>query len=140
MIGYDYLENGYSCAVFKENKLVFSSKESGIKPLLQIISTNTDVLGCKAFDKIVGRAAAMLYVYMGVAGVFANVMSEGAKEVLRANGVSVEYKTLAKKIINRKGDGICPMEAAVEGISTPEKALAAIEIKLTELKQNVKEN
>ncbi len=140
MSGFDYLNKGYSCVVFREEKIVFSSKDSGIKPLLQIIHESVDVFGCEAFDKIVGRAAALLYVYMGASRVCAEVMSEGAKAVFESSGVLFEYKTLAEKIINRNGDGICPMESAVIGINEPKKALIAIEKKIMELKQNVKEN
>ncbi len=140
MTGIEYLKNGYSCAVFRGDRLVFSSNERGIAPLLQIIHTNTDVSDCEAFDKIVGRAAALLYVYMGVSCVYADVMSKGASEVFKSNGVSFEYKTLTEKIINRRNDGICPMESAVSDITKPREALAAIERRLTELKENVKEN
>jgi len=33
-------------------------------------------------------------------------------------------------VVNRKGDGICPMEEAVEGIDDPSAAIAAIKEKL----------
>ncbi len=137
---FEYLKNGYSCVILSGEEIIFSSKESGIKPLLQIIHDKTDAFGCQAVDKIVGRAASLLYAYMGVSCVYAEIMSEGARDILSSNGISFEFKTLAKNIINRKGDGICPMESAVIGISEPEKALFAIENKITELRQNAKEN
>ena len=40
----------------------------------------------------------------------ADVMSEPALELLRSHGIIAEYGTLVDHIINRRGDGWCPME------------------------------
>ena len=64
--------------------------------------------GGYAADRIVGKAAALLYVMMGVKGVFAEVLSESALAVLNKHGVHAEYSVLTPNIINRAGDGLCP--------------------------------
>ena len=35
-------------------------------------------------------------------------------------------RTIAEHIVNRRGDGLCPMEIAASGITDPTEALAAV--------------
>lgn len=101
---------------------ILSSRERGIKPLIDIIESGEDVRGYVAADRIVGKAAALLYAYMGVSEVYAVVASESAATVCAQYGIKLAYSALTREIINRKGDGICPMEAAVRDIDEPEEA------------------
>jgi len=118
--------SNFTCVIKNGDRVVFSSDESGIKPLLRIIDGNIDVKGCCAYDKIVGKAAALLYAYMGVKEVHAEVMSYGAEEVFAQYRISHSATVRADKILNRSGDGICPMEEAVAWIFSPEEALFAV--------------
>ena len=77
-------------------------------------------------DKIVGRAAAFLYVKLGAAGVYAPVMSRGAKELLTEYNIPAEADELTENIRNRQNTGLCPMECAVSSCGSPEAAYAAI--------------
>ena len=52
---------------------------------------------------------------------------------LQKNGIYAEYGTLADNIINRKGDGICPFEAAVLEINDTDAAYEAIRAKMREM-------
>ncbi len=98
----------------------------GIAPLIELIESGKNFKGCFAADKIVGKAAALLYAHMGVAEVYAEVLSVAAEKVLLAYGINVSYSVLTDKIINRKGDGICPMEIAVADVNFPEEAFAVL--------------
>ena len=89
--------------------------------------------GFTAADKVVGKAAALLYALMGVSSLYASVISEGALTVCKSFGISVEYGALAQNIINRRGDGFCPMEQAVADISDPQTAFNAGKEKLKNL-------
>ncbi len=62
------------------------------------------------FDKIIGRAAAILLVYAGVKEVWTPTISRSGKAHLMKNEVKIGYKNLAECIKNRKGDDLCPME------------------------------
>ena len=53
--------------------------------------------------------------------------------VLQENGIDAQYGNLVPNIINRKGDGICPFEAAVMDITESQKAYAAIRQKMLEM-------
>mgnify|MGYP005948232421 CR=1 FL=1 len=94
----------------------------GIRPLLEIMKTRTAFSEFSVADKIVGKAAALLFVKMKVASVYGSVISEKAKEIFLRFNIPFSYQTLASMIINRKGDGMCPMEKAIENVSDPEEA------------------
>lgn len=111
----------------------FISEKRGVKPLLDWLDSGIDFNGFSAADKVVGNAAAFLYVLLGVREVYAYIISEAAINTLTENAIKIQYASSVKYIINRSGDGKCPMEASVEGITDPVKALCAVRQKLKEL-------
>lgn len=127
-------ENGYGCVLISEDEKIFSF-ERGIKPLLKLEEQDKDFGKFVAADKIVGRAAAFIYLKLGVMEVFAQVLSEGAKKLFEENGVKVYFDTLTPRIINRNGDGICPMEKAVENSVGSDDAISKIKETLVKLSQ-----
>jgi hypothetical protein len=68
-----------------------------------------------------------------VEAVFAGVMSQGAMDILRNHGIDATADKVAAYIINRSGDGRCPMELAVANITDPNDAPAAIQKMMTQL-------
>ncbi|MBR2937330.1 MAG: DUF1893 domain-containing protein [Oscillospiraceae bacterium] len=123
---------GYTC-VLTDGDVVFTSNQRGVKPLAQFLESGTAFTGFSAADKVVGRATAYLYALLGVKALYAQVVSQPAIAVLREHGIDVSYGKFVLNIINRKGDGICPFEAAVLEITDPQRAYAAIRQKMQEL-------
>ncbi len=120
------LQSGrYTCVLCKGDR-VHTSGKAGISPMLDLLDSHTDVRGFSAADKIVGKAAAMLFVLAGVGAVHAGVLSTSAAELLRAYAIPFTYDTLTDVIINRQGTGMCPMEQAVFRISDPQRAYFAV--------------
>lgn len=117
--------NDYTCVLCK-GKVTLTSAERGIRPLLNWLNDEYDVKGFSVVDRVVGKAAAFLYILLEVKEVYAGVMSEAAVELFAKYGIQFSYEVLAEEIINRKGDGICPMEQAVTGIDIPKQALRAV--------------
>lgn len=115
---------GFTCAIAKGDRL-FTSTLRGIRPLLDLIESGEDFSGGIAADKIVGRAAALLYARLGIAEVYAGVLGEGGLAVLREHN--------AERIINRAGTDICPMERASADISNPDEAFFALKKRADEL-------
>ena len=115
----------YTCVLTK-GETVYASTKSGISPMIGFIENGFDLNGFSAADKIVGKAAAMLFVLAGVKEVYAAVLSQKAQEVLTKYGVKCTCDTLAEAIINRAGDDLCPMEKAVADIEEPRAAFEAI--------------
>ena len=109
---------------------VYKSFKHGIAPLLSWIDQGINVKGFSAADQIVGKAAALLYVRMGVAEVYAQVASEPARQVLSGHNVLLQYEKTVPWITNRRGDGMCPMEQTVLDISDPEEAFGALKEKV----------
>ena len=130
----EILKNGEYTCVLCRGDVMYTGKERGVKPLLDWIQSDIDFNGFSAADKVVGNAAAFLYVLLAVKAVYAQVMSEPAASTLTKNGIDVHYDVSVKNIINRSGTGICPMEETVSGISSPQEALDAIKLKLKMLK------
>lgn len=119
----------YTCVLCKGEKIC-KSTEKGIKPLIEWVKADADFIGFSAADKIVGKAAAFLYVLLGVKEVYAEVMSEKAVEVFRIHCIPYSYGIFTKEIINRKGTRICPMEETVQYIYEPQEAFDALKEEL----------
>lgn len=119
------LLRGHTCVIF-DGERIYTSDESGINSLVKFVDGGFDFKSFSAADKIVGRAAAFFYIFMGIKEVYAEVMSEGAKKLFSEHNIRAEYETLTENIINRAGTDICPMEKAVKGADSPESALEAI--------------
>jgi hypothetical protein len=126
------LANGYTCVVCRNNE-IYTSVQRGVTPLIEWHKGDTDLSGFCAADKVVGKGAAFLYVLLGINEVYAAVISRPALDVLLSHGIKTEYGILADNIINRSGDGICPIESAVLGTYDPHEAYSAIVKKLQEI-------
>ena len=127
----------YSCVLARGEEVLFASRKSGIAPLLELIDSGIDAVGATAADKIVGKAAALLYVFMGVSRVEADVLSEAGEEVLRTYSIAYSAKVRTKHIVNRRGDDICPMERAVADVESPKEAVAAVSAALRQIRRNM---
>lgn len=127
------LNCGKTIAIANGNRIV-TSTDRGISFLLKLVEDGDAVLkGAFVADKVVGRAAALLFVKGGVKEVCADVMSFPAEEILQKFNVVYEYKILTQGIVNRTGDGQCPMESAVLGVSDPDIAMSVLRKKSDEL-------
>lgn len=124
----------YTCVLCGGDRVLTSTKR-GIAPLLEWIEAGEDLRGFSCADRIIGRAAAMLLILGGVRAVHGDVTSAGAKELLEAHGVEVSFDTLTERIINRRGDGPCPMEQAVASLTDPAAAPQVLRAALDKLKQ-----
>lgn len=122
-------EGGYTCVAWAGGELL-TSRERGVKPLLVWIREGKDLRGCAAADRVVGKAAALLYAYMGVSALYAGVASESAAGVLQRFGIGAEIGQVVPRIRNRAGTGFCPMETAVQGTDDPAAARAILEEKV----------
>ena len=125
---------GHSIVLCKEGKLLTSDRR-GVSPMIDFLQDGIDLSGYSVADKIVGKAAAMLFVKAGIKEVYAEILSVSGKNFLEEHGINVGYETIAEKIINRTGDDICPMEKTVADITDPEEGYEAIRNKLKEMRK-----
>ncbi len=127
------LQTGQYTCVICHNDAVYTATDRGVKPLVHWYEAGHDFVGAACADKVVGKATAFLYVLLGVSAVYAKVISKPALSVLCEHGIEVDYDVLVDHIINRRGDGICPFEAAVANIDDPVTAYERIREKMIEL-------
>ena len=128
------LSDEVRCAIISGQK-TFTSGKKGVAPLIELIDSGDDYNGCIAADRIVGKAAALLYVKLGAVEVYAEVLSKAAIGVLESNGIKFSYNSIVEFIHNRQGDGMCPMEMTVTDISDPDTAVIALKEKIAALRK-----
>lgn len=125
---------GFTCVMCKGETL-YTSEKRGVVPVLEKLEQNAELKGFSVADKVIGKAAAMLFHLADISVLYGEIMSVPAKEYLEKTGISFSYGTLTDRIINRSGDGLCPMETAISGINDPDEGLKAIKNKLIELRK-----
>ncbi len=115
------LSGGYTY-VLQKGETQVCGNERGVRPLLGLLESGESFSGYSAADKVVGRAAAMLYCLLKVKEVWALVMSKGAEEIFEKYQVGYVCENTVEYIINRAGTGKCPMEAASESVTDIKEA------------------
>ena len=131
------LKEGCTCVLVGDKETLTSTRR-GVTPLLSWLEEGKSCEGLFAVDKVVGKAAAFLYILLKTEGVHALVLSEGAEEVFLRFGMPYSFDVRVPTIRNRAGDGFCPMEQAVLGIEDPLEALKSIRIRLAQLQEGIK--
>ena len=132
------LLNNYSIVIIQNNQVVFKSQDSGISPLLKAIDLfkPEKLYGSLVADKVVGKAAALLFALFRPRYVFSMMISKPAVKVLRKHSIEFNYDKLVDYILNRDKTDLCPFEKAVSQIDDPIKADRAIKETLEKLKKS----
>jgi len=97
---------------------------AGVKPLLTAVVSAAPLFeGAVCADKIVGKAAALLFAYAKAGFVYAETVSMSALDILKAFGIPCEFASVVPFIQNRAGDGQCPMELLCADTDNPREAI-----------------
>ena len=129
------LKNGASLVLY-DGKEFIEENGKGLSPLLKLLSERNDLSRFCAADKIIGKAAAMLFSLLKIKSVYGEVLSRKAIPILEKYGINYSFGTVTDSIKNRYGTGICPMEQTVEGIDDADTALKAIKEKIKTMRMN----
>ena len=128
------LESGHSLVASNG----YCSDESGIKPVILPMNENLHFFeGLSVADKIVGKASAMLLTLSGVKEVYAHILSQAGRDILEKYGIVYEYGELVDFIVNRKGDGMCPMEMTVKDIDDLSEAFRALNERIAQMRKGM---
>lgn len=128
------VSEGKACVVARGGVIVAQLEGRGIKPILSALDKDPRFFtGAVVFDKIVGRAAAAIYLTARPQKVYAEVMCKGAKEMLVKAGIVANGEKLVERIVNREGTDDCPMEKAVRNLDDPKRMIEAIRATLKKL-------
>ena len=112
----------------------YTSRASGIFPVLDPMRRDRFFFkDCLVADKLIGKASGILLIYSSVKEVYGIVMSKNAVELFEHYGIPYHYDTLVERIVNRRGDDLCPMEKTVADIDDPEEGYEALKKRLSEL-------
>ncbi|MBQ1307983.1 MAG: DUF1893 domain-containing protein [Erysipelotrichaceae bacterium] len=110
----------------------YFSYDSGIRPVIDRINEKEDYFkGLEVADKIIGKASAMLLSLSGVKKVHAVVLSQAGKDIFDKYDVEYSFDELTDYIVNRRGDGMCPMEMTVKDIDDLREAYETLKKKTT---------
>jgi zinc transport system ATP-binding protein len=113
----------YTLEAFLDGELIFHSSGKWLHPLFELENflkqQNYDPASLIVKDKIVGRAAALVQVYLGVKTVQAGMMSKLGKEIFNHFQINYKYENMVDRIQ-------CRTEEILKGEFDPEKAYLVI--------------
>ena len=96
------LPEGITLQVMNNGKHYFQSNGKWLFPIFELedhlIKFPVDTALLEVYDKVIGKAAAMLLLHLGVGCVYGNLMSELADTVLCNAGVPHFYKEMVERI------------------------------------------
>lgn len=116
-----FLKSAWELEVWEKDKVVFRSKESGVRGLLDFIEEQGRAKkNLIVFDKVVGRGAAFLVILIKADTIYGKLGSELAVQALKKYKIKFYFKETVSNIMNRDKTGICPFEQLSLG-KTPEE-------------------
>ena len=116
-----------SCVVVRENEIIHTASGPGVSPLMALYREEPDKLkGSLVLDKIIGKAAAVILVLGNTKQAFGEIMSVSGRDYLIHHDIQVEYGSLVDAVINREGNGICPLEQSVVDFDDPRECFVQI--------------
>ncbi len=124
---------GHTLVLCRDGDVIVSD-ERGVAPMVGFLREGRQLSGYSAADRVIGKAAAMLFVKAGVREVYAYIMSKSAVAVLTAHDVPFSYGKLTDRIMNRDNTGLCPMESTVSVTDDVDTGVEMIFRKLDELR------
>lgn len=125
-------DESLTCLIYNDD-IIYTSKDKGLKPLIYIVENKVNLYGYNAIDKIVGNAAAVIYVKIGVKSVHSPVLSKSAFETLKKYNIEVTYDQLVDCILNKEKTNPGPFEVLIANAKTLDEAYTLILNKTREL-------
>jgi hypothetical protein len=118
---------GKALVLVKDGQVLGTGERQGIADLLTLAGqAGAGARGAALADRVVGKAAAMTAAFMGVTAVYTPLVSSPAQTALAQAGIYLEYDRRVPVVLNRQGDGPCPMERLIATLDDPQEAVAAL--------------
>ncbi len=125
----------FTCIVEYKGEVVFSSKDKGVKPLMDFIGLNASYSPITIKDKIIGKGAMVLAIKCQAHKVITPIISEKALALANQHALNVVYEKVVPYIMNRTGTGACPIESAVDRVDSIEEGYKVIISTLEQLRK-----
>ena len=117
-------DNGYSCVV-RNRGITTSYTQHGVRDLL-VLQDGDRLTGAVIADKTIGRAAAWLLVAGNVREVYTHTVCTPAREILENAGIVLHADNEIPYIVNKQGDGQCPLDSRLNEVTDLSVALDTI--------------
>ena len=125
---------GYSC-VIRKGDVTRTFHQRGVADLWLLCQGEEHFLqGARIADKVIGKGAAALMIYGGACEVYADVISHPALALLQEHDIEVTYREMTDRIVNRRGDGLCPVETLCVNLATIDEMVEAISNFITNIR------
>lgn len=108
----EFSKDNYSFVIAGEGKII-TSKEKGLSPVIDLIESGDDFSEYAVCDKITGRAAAFLYVLLGIEAVHAKKMAKLAVQILDRAEIEYSYDEMIETVLDEDMKEIDPVELSV---------------------------
>lgn len=120
-------ERRLAFVLVKDGQVLATGDDYGVRELLATADRlGPLVRGASLADKIVGKAVALIVVHAGIRAVDTRVASASAVALLQRHGVPLQTASVVPQILNRRGDGPCPMEKVTTPFEDAALGLAAL--------------
>lgn len=108
----DFLTSNNTLYVYEDSKLIFASDKDRLLPLVEYLDKfAVNHRNVVIFDKIMGRAAALLSIKADCREVYSPLGSQLAVEVLEQYGIKHSLNKIVPCIQKPNQGDMCPMEA-----------------------------
>lgn len=116
-------EKELTLSIVKNGEILFETDSHRISGFLRAIDKlGTTLEDASVADRVVGKAVALLCVYVKINEVYAEVLSRNAKTVFDKSKISYKWNVIVDNILDLNRCGICLFEKAATGISNPKRA------------------
>lgn len=111
----------------RDGAVLATGDEYGVWELLAAADRlGEEARGASLADKVVGQAVALIVVHAGIVAVDTRVASDPAVRLLADHGIPLHAARTVPQILNRQGDGPCPMEKATRPFAEVAAGLQAL--------------
>ena len=107
----EFLTSNNTLRVYEDSRLIFASDKDRLLPLAEYIDKSaSNHRNLVVFDKIMGRAAALLCIKANCREIYSPLGSHLAIEVLEEYGIKYHLSQIVPHIQQPNGEDMCPME------------------------------
>lgn len=120
--------------IYKGDDVVYTSEYRGVRPMMEYMKAyGPSDEPLTVVDRIIGRGAVMLAVLINAKTIKTPFISEAALALAKVHHLNVEADQVIPYVVNREGDGRCPIETAVLGITDVDEGYKAIKAAIARL-------
>ncbi len=119
--------DGLAFVIVQTGTILRTGTREGVGELLEAVAElGPATQGAALADKIVGKAVAMIARAAKIQTVYSPLASQAASDALARDHIAFEYDRLVPFILNKRNDGLCPMERLTLPLDDPHQAVAAL--------------